>query len=186
MPERSRSPYVASTPDNSFASGMERLLMATMQKWIAIAAMARNRVIGNSGKIPWHISDEFRWFKSRTMGGVLVMGRKTYESIGRPLPGRETVVISRAGQEFKGTQTLRSLEELAEKDFSGKEIFIAGGAEIYGMALPRCSVLLLSVIDLEPLGDVLFPEFESGFDLVGEVMNHPQFRVLEYRNKNLA
>lgn len=117
------------------------------------------------------------------MGGVLVMGRKTYESIGRPLPGRETVVVSRSGLQFEETRTVRDLEDLGAETFGGKEVFIAGGAEIYAQALPRCSSLFLSVIRLEPEGDAFFPQFEDGFVLVERVMEHPEFEVFHYAKK---
>ena len=148
--------------------------------WIAIAAMARNRVIGKDGKIPWHISDEFRWFKKRTMGGVLVMGRKTYESIGRPLAGRETIVVSGSGRKFEGIKVIRSLKELEKENFLGREIFIAGGAEIYRQALSKCATLYLSVIHMEPEGDTFFPPFEDKFSLTEKISSHAEFDVFRY------
>jgi dihydrofolate reductase len=149
--------------------------------FIAIAAMARNRVIGNQGKIPWRLPDEFRWFKEKTMGGILVMGRKTYESIGRPLPGRETIVISRTGTTYPGTTTKNSLTEL-QPETEPKDVFIAGGAEIYRQALPSCTDLFLTVVNLEPEGDTWFPAFETDFIQTKIVRSHPEFQVIHYRN----
>jgi len=72
----------------------------------AIAAMSENRVIGDKGKIPWHIADDFRWFKHKTMGGTLIMGRKTFESIGKPLPGRKTIVLTRQPLNIPGVEVV--------------------------------------------------------------------------------
>ena len=82
----------------------------------AIAAMSLNRVIGNANAIPWHLPEDFKWFKETTMGHVLAMGRKTFESIGRPLPGRETVILTRNPISFSGVQTIGSLEELGQAE----------------------------------------------------------------------
>ena len=83
-----------------------------MKPFIAIAAMSLNRVIGAGNQIPWHLPEDFQWFKQTTTGHVLVMGRKTFASIGRPLPNRETVVLSRSDFQHPGVKTIRSLEEL--------------------------------------------------------------------------
>ena len=80
-----------------------------MKTFKAIAAMAENRAIGNQGDIPWHLPEDFKWFKQTTMGAILVMGRKTYESIGRPLPGRETFVLSRTPREIRGVHSFTNL-----------------------------------------------------------------------------
>ena len=103
-----------------------------MKPFQAIAAMAENRVIGAGNRIPWHLPDDFKWFKAKTMGQVLVMGRKTYESIGRPLPGRETLILSRSGYQAEGLQTLASTGALMDwvRDES-RTVFVCGGAELY-------------------------------------------------------
>ena len=104
-----------------------------MKHFHAIAAMSLNRVIGDGNKIPWHLPEDFKWFKQTTLGHVLVMGRKTFESIGRPLPGRETIVLSRAGWSHPGVQTVASLDEV--KSLAGeRQVFICGGAQIYTQA----------------------------------------------------
>jgi dihydrofolate reductase len=148
--------------------------------WTAIAALAENRVIGCQGKIPWHLPEDFQWFKATTMGHVLVMGRKTFESIGRPLPGRETVIISRAGFSAAGTRTIASLEAVDGLDLAGKKIFIAGGAEIYAQALPRCNELLLTRVKQAPEGDAFFPSFENQFQLAETVRETPAFSIERY------
>ena len=110
----------------------------------AIAAMSLNRVIGSAPtRIPWHLPKDFEWFKQTTMGHVLVMGRKTFESIGRPLPGREMIVLTRSAEPIPGVRTIGDLDALdQENDFGGRTIFICGGAEVYAQALgnvPTCS-----------------------------------------------
>src|SRR5438067_289228 len=109
--------------------------------------MALNRVIGAGNRIPWHLPEDFRWFKKMTTGHVIVMGRKTFESIGRPLPNRTTIVLSRAPNAVVGARMIPGLPELEtlRAEFSGKEIFICGGAEIYRQALPLCSDLYLTL-----------------------------------------
>src|SRR3954471_20027493 len=87
--------------------------LALMKHFKAIAAMSLNRVIGLSNKIPWHLPDDFKWFKQMTTGNVVVMGRKTFESIGKPLPNRETIILSRGDFAHPGVKTIRSLDELA-------------------------------------------------------------------------
>ena len=142
-----------------------------------IAAVARNGVIGSAGGIPWHLPEDFAHFKATTMGQTLVMGRATYDSIGRPLPGRTTIVLTRdPAWSADGVQTAASLEEalaLAEGD-----VYVAGGATVYAAALPYADEQLLSEIDLEPEGDTFYPAFDraewqavareahQGFDVV--------------------
>lgn len=147
----------------------------------AIAAMSLNRVIGAGNQIPWHLPEDFKWFKQTTTGHVLVMGRKTYESIGRPLPNRLTVVLTRSPQAIPGVQTLAELSELKPEAYGGRELFICGGAQIYAQALPRCSDLYLTLVNREVEGDAFFPPFEHLFEPVGEVMARPEFRILHYK-----
>lgn len=143
--------------------------------------MAENRVIGQGSRIPWHLPEDFRWFKRTTMGQVLVMGRKTFESIGRPLPGRETLVLSRRGFVHPGVRTLARLEDL---DLTGetRDVFICGGAEVYRQALPFCSDLFLTHVKRVVEGDVRFPPFEDGFEWVAELMETSEFKIVHYRN----
>ena len=136
-----------------------------MNNFKAIAAMADNRAIGNKGKIPWHLPGDFKWFKQTTMGHFLVMGRKTYESIGRPLPGRKTFVLSRHQKAIPGVQTLANLSNL-EQLKTDRIIWIAGGSEIYRQMLPRCSELYLTRVHRSVEGDTFFPEFEEQFELL--------------------
>ena len=138
--------------------------------------MATNRVIGNKGQIPWHLPEDFKWFKRTTMNHILVMGRKTYESIGRPLPGRETFVLSRTYREIPSVQTVTDLSDL-KKLKTDKIIWVVGGSEIYEQMLPLCSELYLTRIHQSVEGDAFFPEFETQFHLDANVMEQPEFTV---------
>src|SRR5580765_8135340 len=154
-----------------------------MSRFKAIAAMSLNRVIGAGNKIPWHLPEDFKWFKKMTTGHVIVMGRKTYDSIGKPLPNRTTVVLSRRSQPITGVLTISDLGQLQQvPQIAGREIFVCGGAEVYQQALPLCSDLYLTLVKRNAQGDTFFPSFEDRFTLVEEVMDSPEFRILHYRN----
>ncbi len=155
------------------------------QHFKAIAAMSRNRVIGRGHEIPWHLPEDFRFFKQTTMGHVLVMGRKTFESIGRVLPGRETIVLSRKGFNHPGVRCVANLEALPAPT-SDREVFICGGAEVYRQALPLCSELYLTLVKRTVEGDAFFPPFEDQFELVEQLRDTPEFKILRYRNKKLV
>jgi dihydrofolate reductase len=129
-------------------------------RFIAIAAMAENRVIGSGNELPWHVPEDFRWFKSKTIGKTLLMGRKTFQSLGKPLPKRRTIVLSRSGFSADGITVVASLDELVAQ-LNEPELWICGGAEIYRMTMDRWDELFLSVIDGEYEGDAFFPEFED-------------------------
>jgi dihydrofolate reductase len=148
--------------------------------------MARNRVIGARNRIPWHLPADFQWFKRTTLGGILVMGRHTFESIGRPLPGRETFVLSRSLSGIPGVRVLPDLLALrSELSLDHRPVWICGGADIYRQLLPFCSELLLSLVDSTPDGDAFFPPFEQDFADNGEVLRETGFTVRRYR-RNLA
>jgi dihydrofolate reductase len=128
-----------------------------------IAAMAENGVIGRDGRLPWHLAADLKRFKSLTMGHTLVMGRKTWESIGRPLPGRRMVVVSRqADYRPEGVEVVTSLDDaLAIASAAGdEEVFVIGGAEIYQLALPRADRLYMTLVLADVEGDTYFPEVE--------------------------
>ena len=147
-----------------------------MNTFKAIAAMAENRVIGNKGQIPWHLPEDFKWFKRTTMGDILVMGRKTYESIGRPLPGRETLVLSRVPRNIAGVQVVADLNKLKHLE-TDKTIWVAGGSEIYKQMLPQCDELFITRVHRNVEGDAFFPEFEDRFHFVEKVLEQPEFTV---------
>ena len=152
----------------------------------AIAAMALNRVIGREGTIPWHISDELRWFKRATTGHSVLMGRKTYQSLGRPLPNRQNLVVTR-GSHIEGVTTLHDLAGFDPAVYAapGTDVFVIGGAEIYAQLLPRCDELLLTIIPRTVEGDAFFPEFEPLFELAETVLVHPEFEVRRYLRRSL-
>jgi dihydrofolate reductase len=156
-----------------------------MKPFQAIAAMSLNRVIGVGNQIPWHLPEDFKWFKATTTGHVIVMGRKTFESIGKPLPNRTTIVLSRAAWSHPGVQTIHSLEELPAL-VGDRQVFICGGAQIYEQALPLCSDLFLTLVKREVAGgDAFFPPFEDKFELVSTIRDTPEFSILHYRRKGI-
>lgn len=143
-------------------------------KLSAIVAMASNRVIGVNNTLPWRLPADLKRFKQLTMGHTLVMGRKTYESIGRPLPGRTMVVVTRqrdyAPEGVKVAHTVDEALALAQAD---SEVFIAGGADLYAQTLDRLDRLYLTRIEREFPGDTFFPEVDfSGWKLI-EQERHP-------------
>jgi dihydrofolate reductase len=146
----------------------------------AIAAMSLNRVIGKDGKLPWHIPGDFKWFKQKTGGQAVLMGRKTYESLGRPLPNRRNLVVTRRTDLGEGIEIVRDLEAFCPEDYPC-DVWVIGGAEIYRQMLGRCEELYLSFIPRIIDGDVFFPEFEDRFVLVETVLKHPEFEVKRYR-----
>ena len=126
-----------------------------------IVAAAKNRVIGNNNQMPWHLPADFAYFKRVTTGHPIIMGRKTFESIGRPLPGRRNIVVSR-NHAFRadGVDVVVSLEQAinACKSQQGcEDAFVIGGASLYAEALPRANRIFLTEVDAAPEGDTLFP-----------------------------
>lgn len=154
---------------------MNRVMMQT-KPWKAIAAMAENRVIGAGLKIPWHLPEDFKWFKFVTMGGTLVMGRRTYESIGRPLPGRTTLVLTRGQFERAGVMTVNSLGALRGRTLP-QPVFICGGSDVYRQTLRECHELFLTRVKQMVSGDAFFPPFEHLFALKEVIRDTPQFSI---------
>lgn len=123
-----------------------------------VVAMARNRGIGLEGRLPWHLPEDLKRFKALTMGHALIMGRKTHESIGRPLPGRRNIVVTRSGASFAGCETAVSLEaamRLARE--TDPMPMVIGGAELYAQALPYATHLYLTRVDRDVEADTYFP-----------------------------
>jgi dihydrofolate reductase len=126
-----------------------------------IAAMGKNRAIGLDGRMPWHLPAELQHFKKATMGKAIVMGRKTWQAIGRPLPGRQNIVVSR-NPDFhaEGVDLANSLDDaiaMSESD----EVMIIGGGQLYALALPSAQRMVLTLIDIEPEADTWFPEWDE-------------------------
>lgn len=127
-----------------------------------IVAMDRNRLIGAQGTIPWRLPADLRWFKKVTMGKPVVMGRKTYESIGKPLKGRRNVVLTRDGQySAPGCIVVHSVEEAINASENGEEVMIIGGAQLYRQFLPLSERLYLTRIEATFEGDTYFPDFSE-------------------------
>ncbi|MGZ5278974.1 MAG: dihydrofolate reductase [Pseudobdellovibrionaceae bacterium] len=166
----------------------------------SIAAMARNRVIGTGNKLPWHLPEDFKFFKEKTKGHVLIMGRKTFESLPKPLPNRFHIVITRQegyrvdDPNVEIVHNLNSAIELAHmlttkyKAKFGDEVFVCGGGEIYSQAMDVVDRIYLTVIEQDFEGDAKFPEFrQEDFNLTrNELRTEPipfSFRTYERKNK---
>lgn len=159
---------------------MQREPEMSSMNFKAIAAMSENRVIGQGNKIPWHLPEDFKWFKQMTTGHVIVMGRKTFQSIGKPLPNRETIILSRAGFQHPGVRTIASLDELALSATDTRQIFICGGAEIYRQTLPLCTDLYLTTVKRVVEGDAFFPPFEHLFKPAEIISDTPDFTIRRF------
>ncbi|MFD0587071.1 dihydrofolate reductase [Paenibacillus sp. GCM10027627] len=127
-----------------------------------IAAMDRNRTIGIGNKMPWHLPAELAYFKANTTGKTVLMGRKTFQSLGKPLPNRKNVVLTRQrGLELAGCEVIHTVEEALEQHGS-EELMIIGGAEIYELFLPYADTILLTDVEVEVSGgDAFFPEMDA-------------------------
>lgn len=137
-------------------------MTATSKQVVLVAAVADNGVIGVDGDIPWHRPDDFAHFKAVTLGHTLVMGRATYDSIGRPLPGRTTVVITRdPNWSAEGVLVAHSFDAALElaAQLPG-EVMVAGGAQIYALAMPYADQQVLTEMHLSPEGDTRYPEWD--------------------------
>lgn len=127
-----------------------------------IVARSKNNVIGKNGEIPWNIKGEQKQFKELTTGNVVIMGRKSFEEIGKPLPNRKNIIVSR-NEKFSGENliTVSSLQEALELT-KGEKVFVAGGCGLYEEALPLVDVMYITEVDMEiEDGDVFFPEFDE-------------------------
>ena len=131
-----------------------------MTKLSLIVALSENHVIGRNNQLPWHLPADLQHFKRLTMGHHLIMGRKTFESIGRPLPGRITVVVSRdRSLKIDGCTVAHSLPEAMANCTSDPQVFVVGGADIYAQALGLADTLYITEIQQDVIGDAWFPEF---------------------------
>lgn len=149
-----------------------------------VVAMTDDRVIGNGEEIPWHIPEELQTFKRITSGGVVIMGRKTFESIGRPLPDRHNLVVSKTLTAVEGVEVSRSLEAAVERAAQFHEkIFFIGGREIYEKALDMAGYMYVSWISRHYDGDLKFPPFDpTRWEPVEEQLREA-FRLVLYRRK---
>ncbi len=153
-----------------------------------IVAYAKNRVIGNKGKIPWKIKGEQKRFRKLTTGNVVIMGRRSYEEIGKPLPDRTTIVVSGTKNfDAPGCITARSLSEAIQLA-GDKDIYISGGARLYEEALPLVEKMYITEIDMEIEGDTCFPLFDSGLftkEINERFEGEITYTYVTYTRKNL-
>ena len=133
-------------------------------KLAIIAAIARNRVIGKEGQLPWHIPEDLKRFKQLTSGHTVLMGRKTFDALGQPLPNRRNIVLSSAP--VKGVESCRTIPEALKKLENEGLVFVLGGGQIYSQLLEQVDYLYLTVIEKDYEGDTVFPEYEH---LVGKI-----------------
>lgn len=160
-----------------------------------IAAMDHNRLIGNQNQLPWHLPADFAHFKTVTMGKPVIMGRKTYDSIGKPLPGRKNIVLSRdAETAFDGVECFTRFEDALAAVPDAEEVMVIGGSTIYKMLLPETQRMYLTYVDGDFSGDAWFPEFEQSEWLKVESVSRKadeknryncEFVTLERKNKSV-
>ena len=146
-----------------------------------IAAMANNRVIGLENKMPWHLPADLQHFKKVTTGKPLIMGRKTFESIGRPLPGRRNIIITRNSEyTAQGIEVVTTPDAALELVATAEEVMIIGGGNIYEQFLPKAERLYLTFIDLDVKGDTQFPDYNkvANWYVKEEQENHPDDKNL--------
>lgn len=141
-----------------------------------IVAVAKNGVIGRDNQLPWHIPEDLKWFKENTMGKPMIMGRKTFESLGRPLPGRPHIVLTRDPDfSYEGVHVVRTIEsalELAQNIVNEnhvEEVMVIGGANIYQQMLPMVSTIYRTLVPIEPDGDAFFRIEEEQWKVVKQV-----------------
>lgn len=155
-----------------------------MRNMKIIVAMSNNNVIGINNKLPWHLSDDLKRFKSLTQGNQIVMGRKTFESIGRPLPNRDNIIITRdLNFKIEGVKIISKIEDIPYSE--DQKTFIIGGGEIYSQTINLCDELFITQINSEIQGDTYFPEISSNIWKVYErsgtmIENKVEFEYITY------
>jgi dihydrofolate reductase len=147
-----------------------------------VVGMSENRVIGAKGGLPWHLPEDLKWFKTLTSGHMIVMGRKTYDSIGRPLPQRRNVVVSRQALAIPGVEVVSSLESVPLAA-EGEKIFLIGGGELYRLGLPMTSEIYLTRVKQRVEGDTTFAEFEGDFEKVERIRDEADFSIERWVRK---
>ena len=158
-----------------------------MAEVIIIVAVAKNNVIGRDGSLPWHLPSDLQHFKKTTMGYPLIMGRKTYESIGRPLPGRDNVVLTRDPElDLPGCIVVHSMQEAIDHCGNEEKVFIIGGADIFRLALPMTDTMIVTALEREVEGDVYLDPIDTRtFEIVAEQMCHEEepYQIIRYERK---
>ncbi|MCL1141915.1 type 3 dihydrofolate reductase [Shewanella gaetbuli] len=152
-----------------------------------IAAMANNRVIGKDNQMPWHLPEDLKHFKAMTLSKPVVMGRKTFESIGRPLPGRHNIVITRqTDYSPEGVTCVANFELAVEAAGECEELVVIGGGQLYAQLLPKADVLYLTHIDLDVDGDTYFPEWNDGSWILKDTISATNEDGLQYSFNTFA
>ena len=149
-----------------------------------VVAMANGRVIGKDNKLPWHFSSDLKFFKNLTMGQTLLMGRKTFESIGKPLPSRENFVLSQSDFQQAGVKTFHSIDQ-AVKSVTTENGFIIGGGKIFNETLSLVDGIYLTRIHADYEGDTFYPEIPSHFEETSKtpLQDNPKLEVIFLRNR---
>ena len=152
-----------------------------------IAAMTKKRVIGRNGTLPWHMSEDLKLFKRLTTGNIVIMGRKTFDSIGKPLPNRRNFVISRSIKEdekITGVFYFKTAEDAIEAAQSGEEkLFIIGGASIYAQMIDKADRLYISMVEDDYEGDAYFPEIKEDIWKIAHIEPHTGFTLNVFERK---
>ena len=155
-----------------------------MTRLTLIAALGRNRVIGVDGTMPWHLPDDLAHFKATTMGHPLVMGRATFEAVGRPLPGRRTIVLTRSRTwRHPDVEVAHSFADALALAGPADEVFVAGGGQVYAEALPWAHRMVLTEVDASPDGDTVFPAWDEAQWQEVERASHPGFDIVVYERR---
>jgi dihydrofolate reductase len=158
-----------------------------MAEVIIIVAVAKNNVIGRDGTLPWHLPSDLQHFKRTTMGYPLIMGRKTYESIGRPLPGRDNVVLTRDPQlELPGCIVVHSMQEAIDHCRDEEKVFIIGGADIFKLAMPITDTIIYTALEREVEGDVYFDPIDTGTFAIAARTDYAEeepYQIIRYERK---
>ena len=150
---------------------------------MAIAAVSLDGVIGRNGDLPWRLKEDLAWFKKITSDHTVLMGRKTWDSLGRPLPNRRNLVLSRSLEAEEGMEVIRSTEGFQDLGLKG-DVFVIGGGEVYSMLLPKCDELYLTKVFREVEdGDAFFPEYENLFEPMETLAKTEQFEIRKWARK---
>lgn len=142
-------------------------------------------MIGRKGDLPWRLSGDLQWFKKITMGHTILMGRKTWDSLPKPLPGRENWVLSRRDQRSEGMRLFTSLKDVAEHLPDKQTLFVIGGGEVYRQALPLCQELYITEVHQKvPDGDAFFPEYRDQFEAVEVLDENEDFLLRRWQRRS--
>lgn len=161
---------------------MEKSKNNALPPFKAIAAMSLNRVIGKANTLPWNIPEELQWFKQKTLDQIILMGRKTFDSIGRPLPRRQSIVLSKSANHISGVTLIHDLKNIPPPE-DNKTIWVIGGAEIYKLTLPYTSDLYLTEVKITiPDGDAFFPPFSHLFKQSEIIEDNDIYKITHYIN----